>query len=101
MKKKIIKFIGGLFEFTKLLTIAVTVIYIYVLVRILNMAELSVVNEFNGSLPYLSAVASAVSVAFGAIIAAVTDKSKKENLNKHSGAELSAPGADYETEGEG
>lgn len=99
MKKKIVKFAGGLFEFTKILTIAVTIIFIYVLVRILNMAELSVKNEFTGSLPYLSAVASAVSIAYGAIIAAVTDKSKKENLNKHTGAEC-APD-EIETGGEG
>ncbi|MGM9936896.1 MAG: hypothetical protein ACI38A_06090 [Candidatus Ornithomonoglobus sp.] len=94
-------FIAGMFEFSKLLTVAITVFYIYILKRILDLAEISVINQFGGTLPYLSAVASAVSVSFGAIIAAVMDKSKKENLNKYSGGDNLTAYTTGETESEG
>lgn len=74
------------FEFSKLLA-AITVVIVYPSVlwlswRVVELAELAIMEKFSGALPYLTAIITPAWAAFATILAFYFNKAKAENQEK-------------------
>lgn len=74
------------FEFSKIIVV-VTILIVYPTVifltwKVLNLAELAIIEKFSGSLPYLSALVTPAWAAFATLIGFYFNKAKAENKEK-------------------
>lgn len=69
-------------EFSKLILLFETALVAYVSHRVLGFVEAAIMNDYSGSLPYLTTFISAVWAAYGASVSFYQNKSAKENVKK-------------------
>lgn len=80
--KKIKKFFNKIvhFQFSKLIIVFETILVGYTSYKILNFVEYAILNNFQGSLPYLTTFLGVLFSAYGVSVGFYYNKSKKENL---------------------
>lgn len=71
-----------LFEFSKLIIMQESLLVWISTIKLLDLATQSIINDYTGSLPYISALCSAIWAAYGVSVAFYYNKAKAENLNK-------------------
>lgn len=74
------------FEFSKWIVLAnILIVYPVVMLlsfKVVNLAELAIMEKFSGALPYLTAIITPAWAAFATILAFYFNKSKAENKEK-------------------
>lgn len=73
-------------EFSKLILIFETVLVAYVSHKVLSIAEMAVLQGFEGGLPYLVTFITVVWAAYGTSVSFYYNKAKAENQIKISGS---------------
>ena len=68
------------FQFSKLIIIIETVLVVYVTYEVINLIKIVVMNGFDGNLPYLTTLISAVWGAYGVSVSFYYSKAKSENV---------------------
>jgi hypothetical protein len=90
--KKFINFVFS-FQFSKLLILFETAIVSFLTYSGVHLAELCIVNQFSGSLPWVATMVSAAWAAYGVSAAFYYQKSKSEQLMK-----IEMTGSEYSVE---
>lgn len=73
-------------EFSKLILIFETLLVAYVSHRVLRIAEMAVLQSFEGGLPYLVTFITVVWAAYGTSVSFYYNKAKSENTLKITGS---------------
>ena len=94
--RKILNFIFS-FQFSKLLILFETIIVAYLTYKGVYLAELCIINQYTGSLPWIATMLGCAWGAYGTSVAFYYQKSKSEQLKKieMTGSEYSCPYTDY------
>lgn len=79
--KKFISFVFS-FQFSKLLILFETTIVAYLTYKGIYLAELSILNSFSGSLPWIATMLTGAWGAYGVSVAFYYGKSKAEQVKK-------------------
>lgn len=74
------------FQFSKLIILFETTMVCYVSYKVLEFAEMCIINNYMGSLAFLTTMITVVWAAYGTSVSFYYDKSKKENVPKIQGA---------------
>ena len=70
------------FQFSKLIILFETAMVCYVSYKVLEFAEMCIINNYTGSLAFLTTMITVVWAAYGTSVSFYYDKSKKENVPK-------------------
>lgn len=79
--KALVRFIFS-FQFSKLLILFETAIVAYLTYKSVYLAELCIVNQYSGSLPWIATMLGCAWGAYGTSVAFYYQKSKSEQLKK-------------------
>ena len=71
------------FEFSKLIMYAMSILVAWISYKVIGFAEIAITTQYNGSLPFLTTMITAVWGAYATVISFMLNKSKAENLNKN------------------
>jgi len=84
VKRFLKKYLKKYFEFSKLLIAQESVLVWISTFKLLDLATESVSSGYMGTLPYLATLCGAIWAAYGVSQGFYYNKSKSENVNKHS-----------------
>lgn len=90
--KKLIRFIFS-FQFSKLLILLESSVVCYLTKKGIDLAELCIVNQFSGSLPWIATMVTAAWAAYGVSVSWYYGKSKAEQI-----AKIEMTGSEYSFE---
>lgn len=79
--KKIINFVFS-FQFSKLLILFETAIVFYLTIKGVQLAQLCIVNQFSGGLPWITTMVTSAWAAYGVSVSFYYNKGKSEQVAK-------------------
>lgn len=71
------------FEFSKLIMYAMSILVAWISYKVIGFAEIAITTQYNGSLPFLTTMITAVWGAYATVMSFMLNKSKAENINKN------------------
>lgn len=86
------------FEFSKIIAYSMTILVFWISYKVIGFAETAIVSQYNGSLPFLTTMITAVWGAYATVMSFMFNKSKAENVVKIKNSTFSADEYDYRRE---